>query len=217
MTSRILIAAAIPLACIAGCKGMTGIRGSGVAKTETRELAAFDSINLSGVGRLEVTIGKPGPITLTTDDNLLPMILTEVTENRLTIREREGINPQTPLVMSVTTATLKRLTISGAANCSLKNLESDALDVTVSGAATLDATGSAKKLVISLSGAGDIKAFDLHSDDVTVKLSGAGAAEVNVAKTLSAEISGVGTITYLGDPKVEKSITGIGKITRKEK
>lgn len=216
MTRTLANLAAVFLLVLGGCKGMTGVRGSGVAKMETRELSAFEAIDLSGVGRLEVAVGKAGPLTLTTDDNLLPLVITEVRENRLVIRESERINPQTPLVISVATPKLSGVEVSGAAHCIVKDLSGDSFEASVSGAGTVEAAGAVKSLSVSISGAGDVKAFDLKCEQAEVSLGGAGAAEINAARSLKAGISGVGRVTYMGEPAVEKSVTGAGRIERRQ-
>jgi hypothetical protein len=44
-------------------------------------------------------------------------------------------------------------------------------------------------------------------------MSGAGSAEVNVSKQLDVNISGVGVVSYKGEPEVlRKRISGAGKI-----
>lgn len=215
MTGRIIFTAVF-LVCIGGCRGITGTRGSGVAKTEIREVGQFEGISLAGTGRLEVTVGPAGPLTITTDDNLLPLITTTVSDNCLTIRPSESINPQTPLVMKLTAPSIKSLRVSGAATCLITDLDASELALDVSGAATIEAEGRVRRLSVDMSGASDAKAFNLKVEDAAVTISGAGAAEIHAEKTLTANISGAGVVTYTGDPKVTKTISGIGKVTRKK-
>ena len=47
-------------------------------------------------------------------------------------------------------------------------------------------------------------------------VSGAGKIVVNARKTLTARISGAGVVEYLGDPVVKESISGIGRVKRRE-
>jgi hypothetical protein len=59
-------------------------------------------------------------------------------------------------------------------------------------------------------------AAGLVSDSASLQVSGAGKAFVNAAKTLKVEIAGAGVVTYLGDPKIEQEISGVGRISRAE-
>ena len=47
-------------------------------------------------------------------------------------------------------------------------------------------------------------------------MSGAGRVVVNAAKTLDVEISGAGTVDYLGNPEVTKKVSGAGRVKRRE-
>jgi hypothetical protein len=60
---------------------------------------------------------------------------------------------------------------------------------------------------LELAGAGTIDAKSLVSEKAEVEISGAGTAEVSVTEELFADIDGVGTLTYYGDP-VLKNISG---------
>ena len=39
---------------------------------------------------------------------------------------------------------------------------------------------------------------------------------VNAAKTLNVDISGAGSVEYLGDPKVTERVSGAGKVRRRD-
>ena len=47
-------------------------------------------------------------------------------------------------------------------------------------------------------------------------MSGAGKAVVSASNTLAVDISGAGKVEYLGDPKLKQSISGIGRIARRD-
>src|SRR5687767_96183 len=59
------------------------VNGSGKITTEPRTVSGFSTISLSGSGRLIVEQTGTESLTVTTDDNLLPYIKTEVRANRL--------------------------------------------------------------------------------------------------------------------------------------
>ncbi len=47
-------------------------------------------------------------------------------------------------------------------------------------------------------------------------MSGAGKAYINAKTALSVEISGAGLVEYMGNPKLDKDISGVGKVRRRE-
>src|SRR5829696_9109223 len=63
----------------------SGIKGSGVAKSEQRPIAEFTEIDVGGAVNLELTVGPATKLEVTTDDNLLAHVKTESANERLKI------------------------------------------------------------------------------------------------------------------------------------
>lgn len=198
-----------------GCQPMTGIRGSGIEKTEIRQVESFDAVALSGSGRMEVTLGDASPLSITADDNLLELIESKVVDGRLTIRPTQNINPSSEIVLKVSTPALRQVKCSGATKLVIHGARGEELKIAVSGASTVHADGQVGRFEVAVSGAGDIFASELKSDEVQVTISGAGSAQLHAEKKLKATISGAGSITYSGTPEVDQQVSGAGTIKRK--
>ena len=199
-----------------GCQYVgAGVRGSGVAKTETRDVGTFDEVEFAGVGQLEITVGKPSPLTITGDDNLLPLIQTSLQGHRLTIRPEKAMEPKTKLVFTVGTADIKLLNCSGAAKAIVAGVKNESLKIELSGAGSIQVNGQTGRFDLSISGAGTADADELLAKEVIAEISGAGSADVNATDRLKADISGAGTIRYKGEPKVEQTISGVGSVKKK--
>src|SRR6185436_12331942 len=63
---------------LSGCKFNRGIEGSGNRKTEKRELKSFNAIDTTGAYEINITCQKPASFEIEADDNILPLIKTEV-------------------------------------------------------------------------------------------------------------------------------------------
>ena len=74
LTGSLLLAIALALA---GC-GIETVRGSGKVISETRSVSGFDSVAMSGSGKLVIEQGETESLTITADDNLLPRLPAEV-------------------------------------------------------------------------------------------------------------------------------------------
>lgn len=207
------------LAFASGCKvfkGMTGQEvGSGNRKTEKRDVAAFTSISSSGAFNVEVVCQKERSLSLEGDDNILPLVTTEVKGATLYLDSKKGYSTKKPIVVRITIPDLDELNSSGAGEFTVTNIKNESVRFKTSGAATITASGETKTLKIDMSGAGSIATANLKADDVNVTMSGAGSADVFAAKKLDASISGAGSITYSGDPVVTKNVSGIGSIEKK--
>ena len=73
-----VIIAGILLPWIVQSVGDELIQGDGKVVTETRALETFDQIELRVAADMHVTIGKPIPLTIETDQNIMPLIKMEV-------------------------------------------------------------------------------------------------------------------------------------------
>jgi hypothetical protein len=85
--------------------------------------------------------------------------------------------------------------------------------VSLSGAGSMTASGTADELDLNISGFGDFKGGELHDKTARVNISGAGSATVWVDDSLDAEVSGAGSVSYYGSPSVTRNISGVGDIS----
>ncbi|MGK9368990.1 head GIN domain-containing protein [Melioribacter sp. Ez-97] len=199
----------------AGC-GVWGVRGSGNLKTETREIRNFNKIEVGGAYDIKIKCGEKESIEITAEENLLPLIETKVKHNRLIIDTRRSISPRKEIKIVVTVPELNYIECSGANNMRVYNIDTDDLDVELSGAGNIVMDGNVKTLHAEISGAGNIDAKSLKAENVYISVSGAASASVYASKYLNASVSGVGSIDYYGDPeKTKTNVSGIGSISRK--
>ena len=196
--------------------GEPGLQGSGVEATETREVGAFSRVLLEGAGTLELSTGAATPLTMSGDDNLLPLIETTVTDGELLIRPRESISPELSLVFRVSSPDLTAVRSAGAAKIVATDLDAQEFTVSVHGAASVEASGRAGSLTIDVAGAGSVDTTALVARDVVVDLAGASNAEVHADGTLAVTIAGVGSVRYSGDAElVKEDVSGLGSVRKR--
>lgn len=194
--------------------GTNIVRGSGDVVTEEREVSDFTSVSLQGVGKLVIDQTGSESLTVTADDNFLPYIETEVRGRELiiTIQENTTLSDITELTFYITVDSLDSLELTGAGDVELLHLENDTWDVNLSGAGNITVSGQVDTQTIVISGAGNYNGEDLISQEASVENSGAGMAVVQVSDSLDVNISGLGSVEYIGDPTVEQTITGLGTV-----
>jgi len=198
---------------LAGCPMTNGIRGSGNAATENRTVGAFSRIELDGAATLDTEIGANTTVTVTIDDNLLPLIQTKVEGDTLRIYSKESYNTSHGLKVKITTPTLEGIAVSGAGDIHAVGLDAKNFELSISGASDAHLAGKAEAFAIELSGAGSVEAFNLLAKKVKVAISGAASAEVYASQSLEATVSGTGSVQYKGNPpQVNKSVSGVGSI-----
>ena len=217
MKRSIVSLAVLLAAALWGCDTMRAsdaLAGSGVSKTETRPIQEVDAVEFAIAGRLEITVGELQPVEITADDNILPLLATEVNNRTLVIKARKSVQPKVPIVIKVTVPDMKRVSCTGAGRITLAGVSNEQLRLELSGAADMVASGKTGALTIDLAGAATVAAVELQARAVDVNLTGTGVATVHAAEKLDVTITGAGTVRYAGDPKITRRITGIGTLSK---
>ncbi|KOR28913.1 hypothetical protein TI03_03590, partial [Achromatium sp. WMS1] len=147
------------------------------------------------------------------DDNLLPIISTEVQGKVLTITGRKGFSSTNEVLLNITTHGLSRLLMTASGNVSLNKMHESMLEITLRGAVNLQANGQVGTLKVRLEGTGDMDLDRLQSDVADVVLSGAGNARIFATGTFSGLLQGSGNIWVRGNPQMLRSnVYGAGRI-----
>jgi putative autotransporter adhesin-like protein len=199
---------------MAGCMdAFNRIKGSGVAKTETRAVEAFHAVRLNGAADVSITIGQPAQLTVTADDNIVPVIDTDVHDGVLVIGNHESYNTQMGVKVVIVTPSLDAFELNGSGNVKIKELNGEKFSAKIRGSGDLSADGAVNRLDASISGSGDMKLGELKVKSADVSIAGSGSATVNAEESMSASISGSGDIRYKGNPsKVQSSVAGSGSV-----
>lgn len=205
-------------ACIdaVGISDHRRIEGSGFLVTEARSISGFDGITVSGEGLVIVEQTGYESLHITTDDNILPYLVTEVRGGMLVMGARSNTNlsPSDGIVYHLTVRRLNEISISGAVEVEALDIDTDGLIVSMSGATHVDVAGVVDWQDVQTSGASSYWGRDLVSLVATVQSSGSSAVVVNVRDRLTASASGVALIEYVGRPRVNGSVSGGATIRR---
>lgn len=210
-----------------------GVDGNGTVVTETREVAPFDKIRVDGAFEVEIEQGKSSLLLIESDENIIPLIDSEVVDGVLAVENREAIGNASVLKLKIQSPKFSQINLAGASNLkSVSKISSDKLSLSGAGACKVDLefsgnelsvdmngackvklAGKARNLSLDMAGAGDLNAAQLVSRFVSIDIAGAGKAAVHAKRALDIAISGTGEVTYKGSPKITKNISGSASIT----
>lgn len=210
--SRILWIACllVPGVALAAC---TGLGGSGQPKAEVREVGAFAAIRASGAYTLEVSVGKARRVEVRGDDNIVPLVSTQVSDGDLLIEMSKQTRPVLPLIVAISSPELTDLHLSGAVDLSAEGLRGERFSLELTGAGKAQLKGRVKVFEVKASGAADLLADALVAESVGLSISGAGRADVHATRSLKAEVSGAGRVRYKGNPaQVKPHVSGMGSV-----
>jgi spore coat protein U-like protein len=189
--------------------------GSGVAAAQARSLPPFTGVELAGDNNVIVQVGATQSVIVHADSNLLRRVTTRVRSGRLVIGTTPGnLSAKTPMFVAVSLPSLDRIRLQGDGNISVTGINTRNLTVALPGSGNIDATGTARKLEVAISGEGTALLHQLVARDAKAALSGDGSIMLTATRSLTARVSGSGAVLYGGHPpRVTQRITGSGTIS----
>jgi hypothetical protein len=211
--------------------------GSGNLVTETRQINGVSRVELSIDANLTIQQGTQESLTVTADDNILPVLVTNVVGGKLNIRYLPQVNirgiHQPKLTLTVkkldglqlsSSGTVKvgplntgnfDLDLSSSCDVELQGFQSDKLTANISSSGDVTIQGVANSLVLHVSSSGNFTAGDLKVNSATVTLSSSGDITLWVVDNLNVDISSSGNVSYYGNPIIRQHRTSSGNLIAK--
>lgn len=206
---------------------------SGNEITEVRKVSFFDEVEFNCIGDVELVQDDANSVEIICDSGIIKNIITNVVNYKLVVSINSKINLRngrikfivktkdykslvfngTASVSGVKTITFKELKIhSNGTNTIDLSLTGEDLYTTVNGVGTVTLAGRTVVSSIEVNGTGSVNAVSLESVKSIAQIKGSGNIELNASDLLSVKISGVGDVRYIGNPKVDKQINGLGSV-----
>lgn len=195
-------------------KGCT--QGNNVKKTSERVVNIFNILEVSGAFTINILSNQTSQyVKITGDENILPLIATTTSGNKLLIHTTKSICSEMGITLDISVGNLNALVSSGSDTVKVHQLYTDKFSLVLEGAGDIELTGYAKTFDAVISGSGDLESRGLKTHTTRLNISGAGSANVHAADTLDVEIVGAADVYYSGDPKnVIENILGVGSLNK---
>ena len=191
----------------------TCIKGNGKSVIEERYPEDFSSIKIDGAFTVTIALQQQKTLSLKGDENLLSHFVTTVKDQTLLISTRGLLCPEISPEIHITNDLLASLSVDGATDIRIADLDNKTFVVQLDGASDLSLSGASEQFMSKLEGSSTLRASELETQDTTVTINGVGKALVNASRKLDAEIKGVGDILYAGKPSIlNERISGVGHI-----
>ena len=191
--------------------------GSGQLATQSRQVSGFTSVELTGVGELSIDQTGTESLTVSAEDNLLPLLTSRVEGDTLILGKKPNTSIVTskPITYTLTMKDVTGLAVSGSGTINAPKLTTAALRIEISGSGVITTAGNVDNQSLEISGSGRYLADGLTSKTTTAEISGSGTGNVVASNALDVKISGSGTLTYSGNPQVSQMVSGSGKLIKK--
>jgi Putative auto-transporter adhesin, head GIN domain len=208
MSSRIftspVILALAALLILAAC----GVRGSGNVISEARTVSGFNELVVIVSGQLMIQQGDTETLTIEAEDNILPLLISAASGNRLTLASKPGSSytETKPIIYHLTVKNLNLISLNGSSSAQMASLTTGALRLEVTGSGSIKlVTVKSDRLNLQLSGSGNIEIAALTTPTVIANLNGSGSARLSGSAD-SQSIAGAGSINYNAEKLDSKTV-----------
>lgn len=199
------------------------VKGNGDVQTEDRDISGnFSEVDVCCALKVMLRESNSVSVKVEAEENIIPLIVTEVKGNRLVIKMRNGysINSTKPMKVFVDMPRLSAIDASGASKViGAGTFSGSELSVSSNGASTVDLAfegeevrlksngaskialrGQTERLSVNASSASSIRAQDLIAQSAVVDANSASSVRLHVTGDLDAEAHSASSIRYLGNP-----------------
>ena len=201
----------------AGCHHGLGaeVKGSGKRIVQKRNIGTFTSISTDGAFDIEVVCQKDVSLEVEADDNILPLITTEVSGNVLYLKPSRTYSVEDAPKLKITVPNIEAFSANGAGKMEITGLNNDKFQISANGAPTITAAGTTKLIGIDTNGAAKIDTHNLRAPHAVVDTKGVSKVDLGVSDQLDVTVSGPSRVTYKGDPVINKTVHGPGKVEKR--
>lgn len=190
------------------------IRGNGKTCDQKRDIGSFKKVEVSGAIQLNLTLSsETTSAKVIADENILPLILTEVTGDVLRIYSDGLYTTKTQPVLNLSAPEVLKVSSSGSSDVIITHVAQEQISISTSGSGDITVTGKAHNTKLRVSGSASIRAVALDTEDLDAKVSGSGSVKATAKSNAVLQVSGSGSIQVWGNPgSVHSKRSGSGSI-----
>ncbi len=221
---------------LVSCKVMgEKVTGNGNVISKTHAVEAFSRLKVETVCKVELTQSDREEVIVEADENLHAYIEIEQHGDQLKVKTRDNVNFRSfeKLVIRIHVKAINDLNIASVGNVICTNaLVADDMNVKVSSVGNTElklnvgttdckfstvgrllVEGEATTAVVKNSSVGGVNMEDFHAKVLRINNSSVGGIQVYASEEIYVTHSGVGGLTYGGNPQVKEiKDSGIGKV-----
>ncbi|MFN0023328.1 MAG: head GIN domain-containing protein [Parvularculaceae bacterium] len=190
---------------------MSGLAEAQSKRSTTLDLRDFDAIEISGAYELDVIVGEDFSIALSGPPEEMARVEATLKNRALVLGAKKRVRGEhrgehrdnhKGVSAIVTMPALDRISVSGVADADISGVKAGEFKLDLSGVGEVNIAGACEKLVVRVSGVGEVDAQSFQCKAVDVKVAGIGEARVYASESVAAEVSGMGGIAVYGSPRL---------------
>ena len=173
---------------------------SATDKTETRQPGKFSGIDLRAPADVVVSIGASPSITVSGPADVVPLLLTSIHDNVLTIELKEHVTLIRALKVAITTPSLEAVNLAGSGSMNASGINGDSLNLNVSGSGSIVASGQVNAVNVAIHGSGDVDVRAVHAEALHASVRGSGDLHAYASNAAIVDVAGSGDVQISGKP-----------------
>ena len=176
------------------------VKGSGAATSETRRIASATGLRIENRHRVdmevEVRVGGAPSLVVEGDDNLVPLVHTEMHGDTLRVWTEERIRSSQPIRVRYTAPRLENLEATGSVRTDVQGLAGGPLMVSHTGSGQLALRGQVDRLDVRHTGSGQLYADGLESRYAMVNMVGSGRVNIGSVRGDALRVASSGSGSF---------------------
>ncbi|MCC7695155.1 head GIN domain-containing protein [Janthinobacterium sp. EB271-G4-7A] len=199
--------------------GGNAIQGNGQASRDVRQVGNITALDIDNMKRIDIKIdvrvGPTASLVIEADNNLQPLIHSDVNGNTLRIWSDTNIRSSNGIHVIYTTPQLKKINISGSGRLVVSGLNGDDFSLEQRGSMKSELSGSVGRFDVANNGSGSINAAALTSGNTDAVQNASGSIQVgNVrGERINVAVNGSGSISASGIvQRLDANVNGSGDI-----
>ncbi|RPE12667.1 DUF2807 domain-containing protein [Chitinophaga lutea] len=233
--SRLFLLPLLLLTVLAACDS---VDGSGRVTKEDRQVGDFSAVAVSGSMDVFITHGNTRSLSIEGEDNIVPLIESNIDNGALEIRFKPNTNVRThrDVKVYIITPVLEGVNVNGSGDVKVMShfasdrglslnlsgsgdlsgsFDAPEVRVSVAGSGNVKLKGQTRDLNVNIAGSGNCEADELLAETAEVNIAGSGNADVHASRELKANTLGSGDVRYKGDPQLNVSKLGSGTVKKR--
>lgn len=175
----------------------------------------FTKIMVNIPANISIENAIQSEVNLKMDQEFIEKLSFKVHDDTLYIDRVASINTRLPIDIVLYHNKFNQLTVKSARNVMIKDFNLLKLGLFVSGTSKVTfLSGSIDNLLLDSKGTSQIDLENIVIKNAVIKSKGTSKTKISIDESLNVDLSGISTVEYKGNPKVQKRITGLAKLRK---
>ena len=191
-------------------------QSSGILSTKSiTPKGTFTKINIKIPANVRVKQSSQGAVTLKMEKDFINNVQFKVSNGTLNISTTGSINTSSKIDIVINTKSIDALSVSTTAKVIVEGFDSNYFNLSAFGTSKVTfRSGDIETLSLQSGGTSRVDLSQIHIKNAKIVSKGTSRTKIDVSDSLTVQLSGISKVRYSGNPQINKSISGLGKLIK---